>query len=61
MKDKEGNILPDSGHHQTRAGRYFHIELIKSLKDATSKEEAMSIMKTLHDKHMKVSNPCNKT
>ena len=61
VKDKEGNILPDSGHHQTRAGRYFHIELIKSLKDATSKEEAMSIMKTLHDKHMKVSNPCNKT
>jgi RHS repeat-associated protein len=55
VTDTAGNVIPDGAHHSSRAGRHFHNKLIKDLEAATSKEEALAIIKKHHDAHMKLS------
>ncbi|PWK00814.1 hypothetical protein BC749_102381 [Flavobacterium araucananum] len=57
VTDSAGNLLPDGPHHNSRAGRHFHNKLIKDLNDATSKQDALDIIKRHHDAHMKIK--CN--
>ncbi|WP_264529309.1 DUF6531 domain-containing protein [Flavobacterium sp. N502540] len=57
VTDSDGNLLPDGPHHNSRAGRHFHNKLIKELKDATSKQDALDIIKRHHDAHMRIK--CN--
>ncbi len=54
---KTGEILEDA-HHGSRAGRWFHKELIGKLKGATSKKEAQKIIKDMHKKHMRYKSKC---
>ena len=52
--DNNGNVLPDSPHHNSSAGRYFHDRLITDLEKASSKSNAMDIINRHHQEHMRV-------
>ncbi|MGJ8739171.1 RHS repeat domain-containing protein, partial [Zobellia laminariae] len=54
VTDRSGNLLPDGPHHNSRAGRHFHNKLIKDLNSASTKQDALDIIKKHHDAHMKL-------
>ncbi|PIT14907.1 hypothetical protein [Snodgrassella alvi] len=54
---KTGEIL-EGAHHGSRAGRWFHIDLMEQLNGATSKKEAQKIIKDMHKKHMRYKSKC---
>ncbi|PIT13377.1 hypothetical protein [Snodgrassella alvi] len=54
---KTGEIL-EGAHHGSRAGRWFHKELIRKLKGAKSKTQAMDIIDNMHEKHMRKKSKC---
>ena len=53
VTDRKGNPLPIGKHHNSRAGRHFHNKLIRALKKAKTKQEALDIIKEHHDRHMR--------
>lgn len=54
VTDRAGNLIPDGGHHGSRAGRHFHNKLIADLDGAKSKQEALDIIQKHHNAHMKI-------
>jgi RHS repeat-associated protein len=55
VTDSAGNALAEGAHHGSKAGRHFHNKLIKDLNSASTKQEALDIIKKHHDTHMKLS------
>ncbi|MFG0769056.1 hypothetical protein ACF8Q9_19720 [Pseudomonas sp. TYF_15] len=53
VTDKHGSPVPDDLHHDSRAGRLLHNNLIKELNGAQSKAQALSVIDSDHSKSMK--------
>ncbi|MCX8748681.1 hypothetical protein J3U75_04680 [Snodgrassella sp. B3088] len=58
VTNKKTGALIQGDHHGTKAGSYFHKELIKRLNRAKSKKQAMDIIEQTHKKHMRYKSGC---
>lgn len=52
ITDSKGNIVPDDVHHRSRASKLLHDNLIICISAARTKNRALKIIKSMHNKHM---------